>query len=112
MPEEKKEAIHTPGPWISKKMGERYYIDVDNSAPPFNKHQGIASVHVQMVNAEANAYLISSAPDLLKSLEHLAGLADGRVNGDDNDEMGTWAEALLEAQEAIRKAKAFRRLGR
>lgn len=46
----------------------------------------------------------AAAPDLLAALKKLAGLADGRVNGDDNDEMCAWAEALLEAQEAIRKA--------
>lgn len=51
------------------------------------------------------AALLAAAPDLLAALSRLAGLADGRVNGDDADEMCAWAEALQEAQAAILKAR-------
>lgn len=45
---------------------------------------------------------INSYDELLEALKNLASLADGKVNGDDNDDMRDWEKALYKAQELIR----------
>jgi hypothetical protein len=48
---------------------------------------------------------VNSHEALLKASKWLASLADGKVNGDDNDDAGSWEAALFEMQQAIQQAE-------
>jgi hypothetical protein len=95
---------HTPGPW--------FVADEDHIRAPYPNHApGISIARLTCFGAhdvhmakEANAHLISSAPDLLAALENaanvLAALATGQLAKVFKD-----SPALIQAREAIAKAK-------
>ena len=103
---------HTPGPWeLDDNQGSRDYITIN--APT---HGALASVVWQMEDdkadgrrspaCEANAHLISSAPDLLDALQAI--LDAGKIAGvfGPFDEIGKIPAALYrEGRTAIAKAK-------
>ena len=83
---------HTPGPWIATPVMAGYAI---NGYRIYAGDEVIARTHaVDEGFDEANAYLISAAPDLLQALKRLVA----RVDPD-------YTEAeTLEAKAAIDKA--------
>ena len=98
----KTEGKHTPTPWIlaQESIDPNWHILTGPGG------RVIANLHIEPENHvdRANAALLFASPGTLKALKRLASLADGRVNGDDNDEMCAWAEALHDANTAIREA--------
>ena len=69
-------AQHTPGPW-------QFYVDTPSTEPNWHivtnasRMRVIANIHIEPGNAmdEANAQLISSAPDLLEALKDVLRIA-------------------------------------
>lgn len=76
----------TPGPWIARKIeNQEWAIDAPNGDPIIShkKWNALAVVYGSDDNpgegrivAEANARLISAAPDMLAALEDLIALAE------------------------------------
>ena len=106
---------HTPGPWTIS--GTHHSIGI---APDDGKSDGLASVFGCGPQAEANAALIASAPELLYALERLANDYAALMNsqgaaidiGQPGSEFtaGQWVGSRLgsgmqEAWKAIAKAK-------
>ena len=95
--------LHTPGPW-QLTFGE-------NDAAIHNDVT-IASINDDALAWEANAHLISSAPDLLSALEILLSAVkfiecqsdEGRLFSIERLHMGH-DKGIREAKEAIAKAK-------
>lgn len=75
----KKATSHTPGPWIAKGNLVCTAADWNSEQIGALKHgfQAIISLQQGEAQAEANARLISAAPDLLKTLELI--LTDNRL---------------------------------
>ncbi len=94
---------HTPGPWdLYSAHPAEQYVDVPVENPTEDQsHRSLFRIHhddnVPQGEAEANAMLISAAPEMLEALERIADM--------DNAE-GITAYQLAEiAQAAIQKAK-------
>lgn len=81
---------HTPGPWFSVNTKD---------CPNVMTNGGFLIAETRGINCEANARLITAAPDMLAALEAFVGSRKG-------DGMG-WTLDSLEAmaREAIAKAK-------
>jgi hypothetical protein len=79
---------YTSGPWKAKDQWG--YIKIHS------KDEGVCAVHGLGVNSQANARLISSAPDLLQVVEDYVLLCDL------HDYVGAVPDA---ARAALRKAK-------
>lgn len=88
---------HTPGPWRVK-----IYKPYRSEAIIVNNDGEIASVDLAcMPGAEADAYLIAAAPDMLEALESIAPmLPHGVVDSDPQ-----WAAAINAVRVAIKKAR-------
>jgi hypothetical protein len=78
------ETTHTPGPWTTHKMGNTiYYYQIEN-----NKGKWIADVKNQDQHSEANARLITAAPELLevcKSILELLSAHPGETDYVDSE---------------------------
>jgi len=86
----------TSGPWAIS--GIHHSIGI---APDDGKSDGIATVFGCGPKAEANARLISAAPDLLSALQRAEAALSWFINDDGESDI----EALDEARAAISKAK-------
>lgn len=69
---------HTPGPWVACKISDNSGFTVrTNERPeliliPVNLSEVNTSIHSELVGeAEANARLIASAPDMLEAAENM-----------------------------------------
>ena len=99
---------HTPGPW---SMAEEDHI----RAPYPNHAPGISIARMTCFGAhhvhlakEANARLISAAPDLLAALEDLLSERYALEEPEEFDAAGNWTSnspASVKARAAIAKAK-------
>lgn len=98
---------HTPGPWVLRVQGQDAYIDAANGS-----HYELAVVVWQMDDdrdlgissptAEANARLITAAPDLLEALQEADRLySTYALTATGGLEVGRWINA---ARDAIAKA--------
>lgn len=101
---------HTPGPWSFSDHGDRrhkeFAIMAEGGANTDCGRGKIASVyagfgaHFTWEQAEANARIMTAAPDLLRALENLLedaitlGIKESDVSG-----------SAIEARDAIRKAR-------
>ncbi len=98
------ETTHTPGPWI-------YYADLPSTEPNWhivttaNKQRVLANVHIEPGNTmdEANARLITVAPDLLKALEMIA---TGEIAGEEHNHRDTVDVMRSIARAALSKARS------
>ena len=68
------ELKHTPGPWIIRKTGDTGWPGQQGYTIEFNEDQEQV---VGFVYKEADASLISAAPELLGALVYLMAIADG-----------------------------------
>ncbi|TXH13689.1 MAG: hypothetical protein E6R03_10880 [Hyphomicrobiaceae bacterium] len=63
---------HTPGPWCSVRDGFRFTIGDSKTGNTTTLHNYlVAEIHDNSLQAEANARLIATAPELLQALELL-----------------------------------------
>lgn len=95
---------HTPGPWTiePRKCGFGYWVDATNKAICEIMHDE---------NADADARLISAAPELLEALQGLNYYGETgkgfcccpRQNWQDPDDLHS--TACLDARKALRKAE-------
>lgn len=61
---------HTPGPWeVTRRPGRMYVSDANG----YNVMAGLSTSPLTMAELEANARLISAAPELLDALTDLVG---------------------------------------
>jgi len=104
--ENKMTTKHTPGPWVivtpTKKKGMALsgalFIGSENPLPGEGETVcGLGAGIVHFANAEANARLISAAPDIWASLRTLIGWAAWR---------GGWGAYDYVEPEAIAEARA------
>lgn len=102
---------HTPGPWVVIPLPTKeckYSVATDNSAPV---QAVVADMHAGSINCppdvmEANARLISAAPDLLAALDGmLRALSAEQRDARARVELSSTAEAKISARAAIAKAK-------
>ena len=97
---------HTPGPWFPQKHEEGYGVR-------FTPHGGSSSWWVADVigsqpdgfSDEANAHLISAAPDLLEALEIWLADYDEVAANPDFEPFPHAAERVAKTRAAIAKAK-------
>ena len=86
---------HTPGPWAFNSR--QIFADSKN-------HGEAAIAYIQdLTEAEANARLIATAPELLEALESIENMAGHHEAPASFKHV--WREAILTAQAAIKKAK-------
>lgn len=105
------EIKHTPGPWTQDRdwRGEGTGIIL---APPLDENEGGATIICRLgLMSEANAQLISAAPELLSALEtiveHLAESHATEKDADhygDNPEECSYCKSIAAARAAIDKA--------
>lgn len=86
-------ASHTPGPWTLFPVSGGYSIEWSGAYPVANINWMMA----KRPEAEANARLISAAPELLVALEGLLDVASTKFDDMTNP-------ALIQARSAIFKA--------
>lgn len=96
---------HTPGPWkVAFSNGYKSAVKSDDIviARAYCKYSPPRKTYREMgAEAEANARLISAAPDLFDKLQHLLWRVEDFLNEDPNDE----DEALImEVKAALNKA--------
>ena len=84
---------HTPGPWVVGNVGEVVAGGIT-----------LADVYGDEEQADADAYLIAAAPDLLEACEMLAE-AQRRADAGERDGFGCYVDAVDMARAAIAKAK-------
>ena len=84
---------HTPGPWVAGKSGNDEYIFAPHHAPQ------ICNLPAFAPENEANARLISAAPELLASLR---AMLHGEKTALSNAE---WSVILGNARAAVEKAE-------
>lgn len=102
---------HTPGPWEALTLSGITEISVGNTSPADKRHalkQWICSMNhlcgwVSMEEVEANAQLISTAPELLDALMELEVTATKLLAGVYNNDM---AEGHKQLGETTKKARA------
>ena len=84
---------HTPGPW-------KAHLDQVSIVEMSDGHQFYVGGEDQSTDTiDANAALISAAPDLLAALGHLVGVCEGRTLPNEKH------PAVVQARKAIAKAK-------
>jgi hypothetical protein len=91
--------MHTPGPWRlapGSEYRDSAVLNVDAGTRAFICAAGIRGD----AEAEANARLISAAPDLLESLTNLIGLAEMR-----GPHLHEYKAAIDHAKAALEKAR-------
>ena len=97
-------SAHTPGPWIHEGQGDITGIE-DNG---FGRGPvDVCSVYLRMVDGrhEANARLITAAPDLLEALKEYIAAGENSVTAtDDVAAMIRFGDAEKAARAAIAKA--------
>lgn len=88
---------HTPGPWTLDNLGTDIKIQASGAV------EAIALVHDQQSThgAEANAHLMSAAPEMLEALEKLLLLSDVALK----QKHSLDCSIRRAARDAIRKAK-------
>lgn len=99
-------AKHTPGPWYVFGNGHCVGGPFSSDDPDESgrKTAGIAMCGMRLRSpdeSEANARLIAAAPDLLTTLEHIAGVSKRHTDGSARFD----AELLKDIRKAIAKAK-------
>lgn len=98
---------HTPGPW---KHGKTISGNLGVWATPLQYH--VLDASAPGIDAEANARLIASAPDLLAALQAVSGKLASLSTLTPAEfkrarmEARAWAAELESARSAIAKAKA------
>lgn len=106
---------HTPGPWHQFRQGTKRFVSQacdedfrDSIAVVFEANYHPDGIAAAVKEADLNARLIASAPDLLAALETIENDCSAILDGDDMSGMSD-AElfgAMLETvTAAIRKAK-------
>lgn len=99
------EAKHTSGEWVYNKNSLLVECNGDNVVMPSNFHSYPKPTHETFKNdklfieAEANAKLISAAPELLEALMEIK-----RLYGDRTDYIGEYKIAWENVNNAINKA--------
>lgn len=95
-------AQHTPAPWrISARDGSRYVI-------PDDEHGSIAKVRLRrsiaanLTELDANARLISAAPELLAALEAMIGLTSRPASSS-----ADWNRIQTQARAVVAKAGGY-----
>lgn len=98
-------AKHTPGPWSVRPTATNFIIDASDglrvtalSWQPLSYRMP----HATKAEAEANARLIASAPDLLEALILLE--AEMVASGNAGSEDYGWPKAIVATRAAIAKA--------
>lgn len=100
---------YTKGPWRLSETPKdaifnRYLLTGPGNEIIATIHAPMAPVELPESEVEANARLISSAPDLLKALIDCQKVLFEYVHGDETPEMCAMAEGEANALEAIRRA--------
>jgi hypothetical protein len=102
--------LHTPGPWKHAQKGD---YDTSGIGIFANNPVGIP-YYIATASfmgtadhryAEANARLIAACPDLLSALEGLLKIAEKKLDQSATHEGLVNCTALMDAREALRKAK-------
>ena len=101
---------HTPGPWLIRE-GDEWTTDIvtaeGNNECGDVMYWNVASYNRQRDEAEANAYLIAAAPDLLEALESLINDSECSCTFE-SAASGHNLCAFCEAKTAIAKARGER----
>lgn len=100
-------AKHTPGPWFTdeKHYSDKHRYVMSEHAPFLGT---VAVVALGFAEAEANARLIATAPDLLEALTKLVEDLEMRSNwkrGSENGVVDCGNSVYLKARSAIAKAR-------
>lgn len=93
---------HTPGPWQTDIDGQTaYVVDADGN-------MAVCKIMYARPEGPANARLISAAPDLLEALEAIVNAGQWYASALEFDHDKDGEALLLEARDAIAKAKGER----
>jgi hypothetical protein len=78
---------HTPGPWVVSSIDNTLYVGNSTAyvARAFLCHP------LTECESQANAHLISAAPDLLAALKRMVAITNGK--GKDTDWFAAWSQA-------------------
>lgn len=100
------ETKYTKGKWVKRQGDSDYKFDILGE---FGTNKTIALIpnkcFVSDEEAEANAKLIASAPELLQALQDIVWLMTDDENGEIYDDYKLFPiEAINKAKEAIKKA--------
>lgn len=103
---------HTPGPWeVREHWGDDDAFEVyptrGGKQPPIGEWAALAEVpeYGQAGEAEANAYLIAAAPELLEALDGMLQVYGGGKSFDGLPKHATELELIDQARAAVAKAK-------
>jgi hypothetical protein len=100
--------LHTPAPWkIATFDGPHEYasIEAGDDISELIRVCDIPNWPCAIEEMQANAHLISAAPDLLSTLEGLLKIAEKQLDQSATHKGLLNCQALANAREALRKAK-------